>query len=234
VCGRGVVTVSGSELSRLFRAEILDPRLPEASWNVKPTQTIPLVVGVLPERRITPARWSLVPPWSPELKLRFPTFNARSETAAEKPTFRASVINKRCVVPFDGYYEWNTVKAGAVPNSKTPFYIHSSDSVPLFLAGLYSWWRDPESLEWQLTATVLTRASTGDLAAIHDRMPVLVTPEMLDDWLDPDVVGNAQLIEAVSVGGVSELSRLVFDQVAPLRGDGPELIIPVTNSTPSP
>jgi len=234
VCGRGVITAPAAELSRILRADIIDPDLPGPSWNVTPTQTVPLLLGSPPERRITPARWSLVPSWSPQLKLAFPTFNARSETAAKKPTFRSSVENKRCVILFDGYYEWKAAPENETSRIKTPFYIHTTDSMPLLLAGLYSWWRDPESLEWHLTATILTRPASGMLAHIHDRMPVMVPADLLDDWLNTTVKGSAELIETVSQAGLTELPRLAVYEVAALRGNGPELIKPVNDRSLSP
>lgn len=213
--------MSAQQLRSVLHIDIIDEGLPAPSWNIAPTQTIPVVVGAPPERRLTPARWSLVPPWSHTLKLPFPTFNARIETAADKPTFRASVLSKRCIVPFDGYYEWHTV--GAV---KTPYYIRRPDTEPLTLAGLYSWWRHPESGEWTLTATILTRDSVAPIATLHDRMPVLVHPDQIDDWLNPDVLGDAALLQGVSDAGAEIVSQLSVDPVAPLKGDGPGLIEP--------
>ena len=225
--------MSPDALASALRVDIVDEGLPEPSWNIKPTQTIAVVADTPEGRRLTPARWSLVPPWSPELKLKYPTFNARIETAAEKPTFRASVASKRCVVPFDGYYEWLT--EGTV---KTPYYVHRTDGSPLLLAGLYSWWRDTNAEDdqqpWHLTATILTRASCGTLTNLHDRMPVLIGPELLDDWLDSDTVGDASLLAVVSDSSCTLTDNIHMDAVAPLRGDGPELIIPVSAPSVSP
>lgn len=218
--------MSTETLARALQIDLTDEGLPEPSWNVKPTQTIPVVTGSHPERRLTPARWSLVPPWADDLKLPYPTFNARVETAADKPTFRASVASKRCIVPFDGYYEWHTENG-----VKSPYYIRRSDSAPLALAGLYSWWRKPGSDEWHLTATILTRDSAGPIAQLHDRMPVLVHPDLIIRWLDNDVVGDGAMLRRVSESGLSLLSDLKVDAVAPLRGDGPELIEPLTESS---
>lgn len=211
--------MSGEALAGLFRADVIEPGMPEPSFNVKPTQAIPIIVGTPPERRVAPARWSLVPPWADDLKLKFPTFNARIETAAAKPTFKASVKAKRCIVPFEGYYEWVTEGS-----HKTPFYVHRVDQQPLTLAGLYSWWRSPATEEWHLTATILTMPSAGQLEPLHDRMPVLLHPAMVDDWLNADIPGDDQLLTAASDSGLVLLPELRIDEVAPLRGDGPELI----------
>ena len=211
--------MSGEALGSMFRADIIEPGMPDPSFNVKPTQSIPVIVGSPPERRVAAARWSLVPPWSDELKLKFPTFNARIETAASKPTFKASVKAKRCIVPFDGYYEWLTEGT-----KKTPYYVHRIDQQPLLLAGLYSWWRSPTTDDWHLTATILTRESSGQLAPLHDRMPVLLHPDLVDDWLNKEIPGDEGLLSAASNSGLASVSELRIDEVAPLRGDGPELI----------
>ena len=112
-------------------------RFPEwfPRWNIAPTTTISIVVTTESgERVVGPARWSLVPAWSKELTLKFPTFNARSETAAEKPTFRGSVNSHRCIVPISAYYEWTSISG-----SKAPHLIHRPDWPLVGLAGLYSW-----------------------------------------------------------------------------------------------
>lgn len=215
--------MSPGALAAMLRANIIDDDLPQPSWNIAPTQTVPIVVGSPPERHVAPARWSLVPPWAKELKLAFPTFNARIETALEKPTFRASVISKRCIVPFDGYYEWQ-----ALGGVKTPRYVHRRDAQPMFLAGLYAWWREPEAGAWHLTATILTRDAVGVMKELHDRMPVVVHPDVVDDWLDKNVPGDASLLHTVSDSGLALLPELQIDTVRPLRGDSAELIQPVS------
>lgn len=255
MCGR-IVQTKTSDYVALFDVEQDDTADFTPTWNLKPTQSALVVAdgdkdGI---RRLTPARWSLVPTWSKELRLKFPTFNARIETASQKPTFRASMKRRRCVFPIDGYYEWQTVG-----KTKTPYFVHAgSGSAPLALAGLYSWWRasaagssagstvaptagSPTSVAaadatrkpgahgdgWVLTATVLTQAAAQNLAWLHDRMPVLLDSsaggrDLLDAWLAPDVDGNglAHDIEAVSTN-VAE--SLAWREVAPLRGDGPNL-----------
>jgi putative SOS response-associated peptidase YedK len=113
---------------------------PFTSWNVKPTQQIPVLLETLSEdgevqRRSAAARWSLVPPWAPDVKQRFPTFNARSEGLAEKRTWRAPLKSSRALIPAAGYYEWHTAEDG----TKTPHWIHLDQ--PLNFAGLYSWWK---------------------------------------------------------------------------------------------
>jgi putative SOS response-associated peptidase YedK len=239
VCGRYANTKSGDELGRYFEADEVDAvRLPP-SWNIAPTQQIPIVVDTVPKdlagsgadapvvRRVTSARWSLVPRFAKELKSKYPTFNARSETAADKPTFRSAVVRTRAIVPADGYYEWLT--AG---KTKTPYFIVDPVEHEIAFAGLYSWWRPPvaegdEAGEWMLTATILTRPAAGPAAKIHDRIPVMLPRSEWDTWLDPTIAGDQALVDHAVAASQPVLERLTLHEVAPLRGDGPDLIAPL-------
>lgn len=239
MCGRYANTKSGEELGRYFEADEVDEvRLPP-SWNIKPTQQVPIVVDTVPRdlagsggsapvtRRVTAARWSLVPRFAKELASKYPTFNARSETAAEKPTFRSSVVRSRAIVPADGYYEWLTVG-----KTKTPYYVTDPVEGELAFAGLYSWWRAPvaegeEPGPWMLTATILTRAAAGPAARIHDRIPVMLPRSEWDTWLDPTIAGDHALVQHAVAASQQVIERLALHEVAPLRDDGPHLVEPV-------
>ena len=237
MCGRYANTKSGEELGRYFEAdEVADVAMP-ASWNIAPTQQVPVVVdrlsktdpdGVPPSRLVTSARWSLVPRWATELTSKYPTFNARSETVSEKSTFKGALVRSRAVLPADGYYEWHTVTGADGKPVKTPHYIHDPVEGELSFAGLYSWWRPPvadgqEPAPWILTATILTRAASGPAASIHDRAPVMLPRELVDEWLDPTVEGDQALVDAMVAESEAVLERLELHPVAPLRGDGPHL-----------
>lgn len=231
MCGRFIITDTASDLAAMFDVEHEGANLPEPSWNIKPTEQIPVVLESAKSgpvvRRLESARWSLVPSFATELQSGFPTFNARSESAAAKPTFATSVASRRALVPATGYYEWRT--AGTV---KTPYFIHSDDGLPLAFAGLYSWWRNPaladdDPARWVLSATILTQDAEGPLAALHDRMPVIVAEEWWDQWLDPHTVGDQDLVNAAVAASRESAESLRYYEVAPVRGDGPELIEPV-------
>lgn len=177
-------------------------------------------------RRLEAARWGLIPSWAKDPSVGVRAFNARSETAAVKPTFRAAVTARRGMVPADGYYEWRKRNDG----DRQPFYIHPADGSSLPLAALYEWWREPDG-GWLLSASILTRAATGDLAAIHDRMPVFLDRSDLDLWLDPTRHGDAELVEEIAIRGAEIAPRLtltpVGSAVGNVRNDGPDLIRPV-------
>lgn len=194
-----------------------------SSWNLKPTQDLPVAYTdhKTGEKRFETAYWSLVPVWSKELKTKFPTFNARSETVTEKASFKTSVKHRRCAIPVSGFYEWTGDKSARVPHA-----IFGPQKL-LTLAGLMSWWHEPgagDDTGWHLTTTVLTRASAGVMAGLHDRMPVFLADEFVNDWIDPEFPGDQAFVDAVSAAAVPLADDLFEYPVAPLRGDGPELI----------
>ncbi len=232
MCGRFAIDNEINELIELFVATGGDVEDWRPSWNIKPTQLVPVVLESAKTgetvRRLERARWSLTPSWSKELKTPYPTFNARSEDVTSKASFKASVVNKRALIPATGYYEWHTVGS-----TKTPFYIHGAGTEPLAFAGLYSWWKDvtkPEDApdRWVLTTTILTMAAVPSLAGIHDRNPVPLPREFWHEWLSPDTAGDQGLVDTAVALAVPVASSLEFHEVAPLRGeDDAHLVAPV-------
>ncbi|MGO2634480.1 MAG: SOS response-associated peptidase, partial [Galactobacter sp.] len=170
-------------------------------------------------------------------------FNARSETVAEKPTFRAAVKKTRCVVPADGYYEW---LAPAGKGRKIPHYIHPADGSAIAFAGLYSWWRDPATQEWVLTCSILTGPSPGpeaegvlgELGRLHDRLPLALPDDAaIAAWLDPTASAPDSLVEGVRARALEAAATWEIHAVDPavgnVRNNGPELISPASGSSPS-
>lgn len=191
----------------------VDPAsLPAPSYNLQPKRTIGIVAqGRDGKRHLAGAYWSLIPAWSGDMNLQYPTYNARVESACDKPTFADAAKSMRAIIPASGYYEYR---------GRRPYYFHAPDEAPLFLAGLFSWWRAPQqrTTPWMLTATILTCNAVDGPATVHDRMPLLVPHDMTGVWLDRSVDG-ATLISAMQEGGI-ELSRsLAFHEVAAF---GPE------------
>lgn len=211
------------------------------NYNVAPTATIATVVSRhdepedTPTRRVRLMRWGLVPPWvraapdgTPENKGPL-LINARAETITTSPAFRASAKGKRCLVPMDGYYEWkpNPDTPAGKKARKTPFYMHRADGEPLFMAGLWSVWRSGRADHDVplLTCTIITTDAVGELAGIHDRMPLVVGGRDWDRWLDPDEPAAADLL-----AGPPDISGIEMREVSTLvnnvRNNGPELIEP--------
>lgn len=204
----------------------------EPSWNIAPTERIPLLLesakgGDSIEPRFESAYWSLVPSWSKTLKLKASTYNARAEDIAEKPMWRKPVQSHRGIVLASGYYEWQGPKG-----SKTPYFLRYPDGQLMGFAGVYSWWADPtmdrdDPDRWTLTATILTSDAVQTLADIHDRNPVILPESMWEHWIDPTVTGDQALVDDAVRAGVAEAETLRFDIVGPVRGNGPELIEPI-------
>ena len=219
MCGRYNLYATTAELEEYF--EVLRPPAAAPRYNIAPTQSS----LILREEEAAPAwataRWGLVPSWAKDLKSGARMINARSETVAEKPAFRAAYKRRRCIVPAGGYYEWKKLDA----KSKQPYHIHRDDGKPLAFAGLWErWTKGDEPVE---SFSVLTTESEGPLGEIHDRMPVMLSRDSHDVWLDPEV-DPAKLLELIRP---LETDRLVGEAVSPIvgnvRNDTPECIEPI-------
>jgi putative SOS response-associated peptidase YedK len=153
--------------------------------NVAPSQQVPIVLEREGERVMAPARWSLLPAWVKEPKVfKASMFNARCESAAEKPSFKEPLRRRRAITPASGFYEW--VHGGG--RAKTPHYIQLADGEPIGFAGLYDVWNDEV-----LSCTILTTTPNELMATLHDRMPVILAPDDYSRWLDPEVTDPTEI-----------------------------------------
>ena len=135
-------------------------------------------------------RWGLIPSWAKDASGGGRLINARAETVAVKPAFRRAFARRRCILPADGYYEWQAVTEQG-KQRKQPYYIYRKDGGALAFAGVYELWRDEtrpadDDGAWLWTAAIITTQATDDVGQIHDRMPMVITPDHWADWLDPD------------------------------------------------
>ena len=242
MCGRFVVAGAASDLVEMFDVDRVADEMPPPSFNVAPTDRVPVVIDTVPKgadpddepvRRLEAARWGLVPPWAKDIAVGVTAFNARIETAAEKPHFANAVKKRRAAIPATGYYEWKTID-----DVKTPHFVHPAEGELFVFAGLYEWWRNPAVADdspdtWLLSTSILTRDSTGELATLHDRMPVLLTPELLDEWLDPHTEGEEDLLAEIAHGAVEMAQRVEFHvvdrAVGNVRNNSPELMEPLSS-----
>ncbi|MWV50303.1 SOS response-associated peptidase [Rathayibacter sp. VKM Ac-2803] len=238
MCGRFVLSQTTADLVALFDIDDQGPDLPEPSWNIAPTQRIAVVAesmkgveeGEPPRRRLAAARWGLVPRSAADPSAGAPLFNARIESVAEKPAFRESYAARRAIVPASGWYEWRVGADGV----KSPVFIAPEGGSLVLFAGVYEWWRSAEQgAPWLLSATILTRPGAGAVAEVHERMPVLLQPELIEDWLDPNAVADGSLLRAASDGAGELAEELdvtpVGDAVGSVRSNGPELIEPLAS-----
>ena len=189
MCGRFVAAADLEAVAAFFDTPLPGFVAPR-SYNVSPTTDIVAVVGdARGSRQLETFRWGLVPSWSTDPKKGPPLFNARSETAATKNSFRAALRRRRCIVPADGFYEWPKGDAGAQADARPlPHYVTRSDGGMLAMAGLWERWtpKGGASGESLHSATVMTTAANAFMSPIHRRMPVLLERSAWDAWLDPD------------------------------------------------
>jgi putative SOS response-associated peptidase YedK len=187
MCGRFAFYSPSEATAALFGASGSVPV--EARYNIAPTQYIAAIRNTDDDtRELTMLRWGLVPFWAKDPSIGNRMINARAETVAEKPAFRAAYRHRRCIVLADGFYEWH--KEGSV---KTPYFISAADGNPFAFAALWESWNHKESGESMQTATILTAEANEFMASLHHRMPVVLVPETADPWLagDDDAIDYA-------------------------------------------
>lgn len=239
MCGRYVTVASTEDLLDEFDVQQAFGEDLAPSWNVAPTDPVRIVEArppaddrtAEPVRQLRTVRWGLVPSWSRGVTGGAKMINARSETVATKPAFKAAAGRRRCLVPALGYYEW--MRDGA---AKTPFFLHDPDGGILAMAGLYEIWRDDalpdgDPNRWLWTCTVITRPATDALGHVHDRCPVIVPRGRRAGWLDcrADDPAEAERLLAGMPEPHLDL-RQVGRAVGNVRNNSPELIEAVTGS----
>ncbi len=190
MCGRFVQSTEPEVYAGVFHVDRIAADPLPASYNVAPTDQVYAVAEHDGERLLGTFRWGLVPFWAKDRKIAARNINARVETAAERPAFRDSFVSRRCLIPADGFYEWQVR-----PKGKLPHYIYRADGKPLAVAGLWASWNDRETGERLRTCTILTGSPTESVAELHDRMPVILPEDAWSEWLsvdnqDPDAVND--------------------------------------------
>jgi putative SOS response-associated peptidase YedK len=183
-------------------------------------------------RELRVLRWGLVPSWAKDPKAGSRMINARVETVHEKPAYRRAFAKRRCLLPADGFYEWDPVTDESTGKTrKQPYFIHPGDGEVMALAGLYEYWRNPDVPAvddpdaWLVTCTIITTEATDEAGRIHPRMPLALTPEHYDTWLDPthQDTGDLRALLTQPAGGRLE-TRAVSTAVNNVRNDGPRLL----------
>ncbi len=254
MCGRYASSANPDELVEEFEIDEVDGELPPASYNVAPTDRVPVVAERQREgrtiRQLAAFRWGLVPSWAKDEAIGSKMINARYETVAEKPAFRAAFARRRCLIPADGYYEWYT-RASPEPEAlfglespppgpkrkpiKQPFFIHRGDARPLVMAGLYEFWRDPRASDperaWVRSCTIITTSATDAVGHLHDRMPMVIGAQAWADWLDPTLTDALAAHDLLSVTEADQLQAYAVGKaVGNVANNGPELIEPLAEA----
>lgn len=184
MCGRYTLSVPLSNLVDSFDVAPPDFEYPPR-FNIAPTQAAPVIAQSETGRRMGLLRWGLVPSWAKDPAVGSRMINARAETAADKPAFRAAFRSRRCLVPADGFFEWKKAEEkGKEKGGKVPFWIHRAGREPFVMAGLWERWEDGES-DPLFTFVILTTEAVPALREIHPRMPVILPSPAGIRWLDP-------------------------------------------------
>ncbi|HXV94264.1 MAG TPA: SOS response-associated peptidase [Pseudonocardia sp.] len=244
MCGRYASIKAPADLAEEFHAVDATEGAAAQDYNVAPTKQIVAVVERHPrdaegnpdpettERSLRMVRWGLVPSWAKDPSAGARMINARAESAASKPAFRRALSARRCLIPADGFYEWQRGR-----EHKQPYYTHYVDGSSLAMAGVWEYWKpkdDPEGKypDGLVTACVLTTDAVGPLRRIHDRMPLILPSQAWEAWLDPDTRSGDESVATLLRPPSEELvARLELRPVSPrvnsVRNNGPELIAPL-------
>jgi putative SOS response-associated peptidase YedK len=221
MCGRFTNTHSNKDVVKRFKVERtlfdITPR-----YNIAPSQQIPVITQTDEVRCLEGYKWGLVPFWAKDAKIGNKMINARAETLLEKPAFRQALTKRRCLIPADGFYEWQ-----AQGKLKQPIYIRRRDKALFAFAGLWEEWRSPEG-ELLRSCTIITGTPNELIAPIHDRMAVILTPEHEARWLAAENQDAAELVKLLTPYPAAEMetypvSRLVNSPAA----EQPECVAPL-------
>jgi putative SOS response-associated peptidase YedK len=233
MCGRVALFTPPIRLARLLDAALaagLDPDSPP-SWNIGPQRRLFAVAERHDERILDEYRWGLVPSWSKDPTIGNRLFNARAETVTEKPSFRSAFAKRPCVIPVDGFYEWDHRPGHA----KQPNFFTRVDGELLLMAGLYEYWRNPDEPEdaaLHKTCTIITTTPSEDMDEIHDRMPVVLDADDVETWLnvrEHELDERALLMRPSPKGTLSHYD--VDKAVGSVKNDGPQLIEQLESGT---
>jgi len=237
MCGR---YANSADTASLYGSYALDEVIGDdvpPSWNIAPTDAVRGIVrrksrsedddSSAQAKQLRTLRWGLVPSWSKTRAGAAKLINARQETVTVKPAFKTAAGRRRCLLPADGYYEWQKTADG-----KIPYFLHAPDDGQLAFAGLYELWPDPalpddDPTKWLWSCTVITQQAIDTLGEIHDRCPVIVLVDMRDAWLDcttGDAAIARRLLDEIPEPRLEP--RIVSTAVNSVRNDGPDLIRP--------
>ena len=224
MCGRFALGIPSRRFMEFFNIASIEEREEYFRYNVAPTNTIPGIVwkAGATERQVMWLRWGLVPFWAGDPKIGSRMINARAETISEKPSFRQAFRERRCLVPAQGYYEWERRE-----KDRIPWFIQRRDGNPMAFAGVWEHWKHGND---EITScAIVTTSANLTVRPLHDRMPVILDPPAWDIWLDP-ASDTATLTSLFSTLPPDIISRYrVSHAVNSVKHDGPDCIIPVAD-----
>lgn len=217
MCGRFSITGDLDFYAEYFGVDEVVTGPLEKSWNVAPTDPVYVIRESDGRRQLGSMRWGLVPHWAKDT--RSIQINARSETVATTAAFRDSFARKRCLIPGDGFYEWEPPEEG-----RTPHWVYRADGHPMVFAGIWATRLDPETDTWHRTCSIVTKDAEGVIASIHDRMPFALASDVWDSWLDRDLRDpEAALALLQPIDPESIMEHVVSRRVNSVKNNAPDL-----------
>ncbi len=223
MCGRFVKKSTKEELRARFGFQNTPPQntLFDARYNIAPSQEHPILIVMNDKRIVTSMKWGLVPYWAKDLKIGFKMINARAEGINEKPSFKAPLRKRRCLIMADGFYEWHKIDK----NTKVPYYFRLKSDEPFAFAGLWDEWkRDGQTLR---TFTIITTEPNEIMKPIHNRMPVILAENDEAKWLDPELTEPKEVLPLLKQYPSDQMECYqVSTIVNSPRNDVPECLIP--------
>lgn len=207
MCGRFTQHHSEEELIKRFEIEELkelaDEFVLQERFNIAPSQQLPVVVEADGQRVLEGMKWGLVPFWAKDTKIGYSMINARCETVAQKPSFRAAFKRRRCLIPADGFYEWQ--RDG---KTKTPFHFRMKDDRIFAFAGLWEEWNSHDTGEILHSCTIITTRANSVVEPVHERMPVILKPEWEEAWLDTELDDTDELKQMLKPFAADEMEAV--------------------------
>lgn len=224
MCGRFAMSGDLDFYRGYYGIDEVDTEGLDQSWNVAPTDETYVVAEHGGKRHLGRMAWGLIPHWAEDARTIH--INARAETVASKPAFRRALTRHRCLIPADGFYEWEPKEKG-----RTPHWVYRADGHPMSFAGIWAAWKDPSTGTWVRRFAIITTESKGAIATVHDRMPVILPDDVWDAWLDRDLEdpeAALSLLETIDPDLIME--HPVSSRVNSVRNNGPDLVDAVTES----
>jgi putative SOS response-associated peptidase YedK len=186
MCGRFYLDVMMDELEAYFNLQSVLDSIPPR-YNIAPSQEILAVISQAQKKQLKTFHWGLIPFWAKDQKIGYKCINARAETVDIKPAFRAAFKTRRCLIPCSGFFEWKSEN-----NTKQPYCFRPTKQPMFALAGLYEHWRDQSGHKID-SCTIIVGEANRCVAPVHDRMPVILTPDHFELWLDPEIQDKERL-----------------------------------------
>ena len=246
MCGRFVVASSPQLLTDRFDVQESTVEIVEPDYNIAPRRQVIVVRQREDTRVLSQLRWGLVPSWAKSAAIGDRMINARAEGLATKPAYKRAFEKHRCLIPADGFYEWQVVSPPATPKgrpTKQPVFVHRRDGEPMAFAGLWAAWKVPEGQGvegvggdgWLRSCVIVTTAPNDLLAPVHNRMPVVLPESAWAKWLDPEGHDTTALAELL-VPAANDVLELwpVSTAVNKADNNGPELVEPVADASARP